>query len=1341
MDQRSSFLEQACAGDQSLRREVESLLTQNAVGDRFLETPAMGVAIQELARELYNRETMSLVSHKDFKGNDRFTVRRLLGAGGMGTVYEAFDQVSQQTVALKTLLHNDPAALYRLKNEFRSLADIAHPNLVSLFELFIEGESCFFTMELVDGTDFVSYTNVGSQTSSRRSGNTETKTLPLVTDPVGLGTASVPGPDAMSVGSASPPARVSPADPERLWPALRQLAAGLCALHDGGKLHRDIKPSNLLVNRAGRVVILDFGLATETAQEPAHRTLGFIGTPAYSSPEQARGGVLSPASDWYGVGVTLYQALTGKLPFEGNYVEMITRRQHFDPVPPSRLARKIPGELEELCMALMRREPAARPSGREILEWLRTKRSTAPALSVAGARRAASFFGREEPLAKLAAAFRKTKEGATVQAFIHGSSGVGKSALVRNFLRQLQDEEQVLVIAGRCYESESIPHKALDGVVDSLTRYLVSLPVAQTQALLPRDVRALAKMFPVLARIEAIAGYRSPVRDAPDPLTLRRRALNSLRELMSRISDRTPLVVFIDDLQWADADSIALLENLLRPPEAPPLLLLATFRTEQVSKLPYLQSLLDQDDGGNCVAIHLEGLPFEEAGRLALSLMGERGHVSPEFVETVVHETEGNPFLIEQFARWATSVDEVSVHWVSLADILETNMCRLPVGARTLLETVSIAARPLPTNVAFRASGLHDNALSLVTFLRSEHFLRGSTAHTLELFHDRIREGIASRLSDTETRRIHQNLAESLVASGFDDPDVLFQHYHGARQVELAARYAVLAANKASAALAFDRAAEFWRWALELVPRAPEETAHLKSEMGQTLANAGRPADAAKVYLEAAKGAEPAESLDLQRRAAEQLLVGGHVDEGLAVIRVVLDRVGLQLAPGPKAALWSLLLRRFQLWMRGLRYTERSATEIAPGQLLHIDICWTIAIGMAMFDNIRGADFQTRHLLLALRAGEPYRIARAMAMEAGFSAIVGGPGAPRSARFTRIAGELSTRVGNPHAIAITILMSGVSQFLIGEWRKALKLAESAYEILHDQCTGVLWEVTSAQNFILGSLLYLGEFAEISRRTPTMLATAHERGNLYATTEIKTRMNITWLVGDDPEAARRDLSEALRAWSHQGFHRQHYNALLAEAQIALYTGEAHTAWENVNSRWADLGRNMLMRIQVLRIEALFLKARSALAVAQSDPRQNALIREAERLARAIQGAHMPWSDPLAWTLQAGVSSLRGDRSRAEALLNRASRGFEQSGMTLFAAVAQHRLEELRGAGGAVISASAWRSMEGMGVKNPRCMLRMLAPGFPDQPSANPTPSAQAGRTLHPGALADATPEHT
>ncbi|MEP6707122.1 MAG: serine/threonine-protein kinase PknK, partial [Pyrinomonadaceae bacterium] len=485
----------------------------------------------------------------------------------------------------------------------------------------------------------------------------------------------------------------------------------------------------------------------------------------------------------------------------------------------------------------------------------------------------------------------------------------------------------------------------------------------------------------------------------------------------------------------------------------------------------------------------------------------------------------------------------------------------------------------------------------------------------------------------------------------------------------------------------------------------------LKCGLADALANAGRPAEAAPAYLEAARETSSARALDLRRRAAEQLLMGGHIEEGLAVLRTVLEAVGFKLARGPRRALLWLLLRRWQIRLRGLNFVEHNASEIPESDLLRIDICWAGAAGLGAVDLIRGADFQARHLLLALGAGEPYRISRAISFEAVHIATVGGPGQKHAAQVGQKAEALAQRVGHPHAIALAIWSSGVAAYLVGHWKTAAAQCERAAEILRDRCTGVTWELTIAHRFMLSALLYLGEVGEISRRVSGLLTAALEQGNLFAAVDLRTRLNLIWLAADKPDEARQEVINALLAWPQEGFHLQHYTSLQALAQIELYTGDAEVALKHINGQWRALEKSMLLRIQGLRIDSLHLQARAALAAAASRKHPEPLLKTASRFATRIEKEKMLWSSPFVSLIRAGVANIRGDADKSVALLSTAVEGFEIADMGLYAAAARRRLgQSLAGDRGRELMAEADAWMQKQTIKNPEGLTRMLAPGF-------------------------------
>ena len=271
-----------------------------------------------------------------------------------------------------------------------------------------------------------------------------------------------------------------------------------------------------------------------------------------------------------------------------------------------------------------------------------------------------SLPGKEVATRRVLAAFEAMLRGETTTVFVHGYSGSGKSSLVHRFLEELAADDRAVILEGRCFEQESVAYKALDTLIDSLSRYLRRLPRLEAEAMLPRDIAALARVFTVLTRVEAVSAAPRRGLEAPDPQELRRRAFAALRELLGRIGDRRPLVLFIDDLQWGDLDSAELLSELLRPPDAPVLLLICCYRSEPMQHNACLDRLLAIGEDGAAVfprrEVEVEAMTLEEARDLARLLLNQNAEVPDELTEMVARESGRKPVLRER-------VDTLSHRW------------------------------------------------------------------------------------------------------------------------------------------------------------------------------------------------------------------------------------------------------------------------------------------------------------------------------------------------------------------------------------------------------------------------------------------------------------------------------------------------------------------------------------------------------------------------------------------------------------------------------------------------------------------------------------------------------
>src|SRR6185295_16289107 len=326
------------------------------------------------------------------------------------------------------------------------------------------------------------------------------------------------------------------------------------------------------------------------------------------------------------------------------------------------------------------------------------------------------------------------------------------------------------------------------------------LPQADTAAVLPRDCAFMARLFPVLNRVPAVADAPPRQADVLDPQEVRWRGFAALRELLTRLGDRCTLVVYVDDLQWGDLDSAALLTELLRPPNPPGLLLIVCCRDEDVESQPVLGLLLEPFRSGRLVddvrEIEVGPLSPPDATRMALGLMRGTEPGARSAAERIAEESGGDPLFVAElvwhFQAGGAEAEEPRspAGTISLDEALRARIARLPEDARRLLTAVAVAGRPVALSVAARAAELEADSEGALAVLRAGHLVKthlGRVPPEVEAFHDRIRETAVRSLDEETLREWHRRLAFALAAAPKMDHEALAVHFRGAGDWERAA--------------------------------------------------------------------------------------------------------------------------------------------------------------------------------------------------------------------------------------------------------------------------------------------------------------------------------------------------------------------------------------------------------------------------------------------------------------------------------------------------------------------------------------------------------------------------
>jgi tetratricopeptide (TPR) repeat protein len=745
----------------------------------------------------------------------------------MGHVYRVYDPVNQRELALKELKFSYPRALHYFKREFRAVASLSHPHLVHLHDLYQEDGRYFYTMELVSGSDIYHYVNQHGH---------------IVRDPRQLTQA----------------ARL-----ERVFESFTQLMQALDYLHSHACIHRDIKPANILVDKRGKVRLVDFGVIKEEIPGGEGQSLSQVfGTSTYFSPEQSISSRVTTATDVYAAGVVLYELLVGVTPFEGSHDDVCA--MHRDaPVPP--ILERVPNtheQLAEICLRMLEKKAAMRPSAREVLEFLQV-----PYLSPEVGKTNA-FIGRDHERQRLHANLDYVRQNKGRLVLFEGEEGVGKHACIEAFCQEARLFE-ASCFQGECVKRDHVSYRGIDTVIERLAEAYRS-QVARTLRRLPmRERGGLLEAFTFLKELLATDLHPNGSPHAGPGL--------GLFTLLRVLSEERNLVLVIEHIHLADDDALDLLEALQAGGRFPPVLLILTYCPEQVQPNSRVASFLEVVPT-HPASEHIRLSPFsvDELQEMAQQQLNTRDERLIQFI----HEQTGG---LPRFAQEMISSLKQRQSVERFHDMIIRKIDTLSRPARRILAVVCLSVTPVPEGVLelacdLRSDEVYEGLLSLSAegFIKEEIDAEGRV--DVVGAHPKLMDVARTCITQNRVPMIHERIARALVQT-HGSAEQIERHYTRAGTPQAAPRYAVQAAKEARAEHNHERAAELFQLALKGSFDAQIQ-ARIRIDMADSLARSGR-------YLEAAQTLESLSELstsDAQRwsgRRYQLYLMSGELSDVL----------------------------------------------------------------------------------------------------------------------------------------------------------------------------------------------------------------------------------------------------------------------------------------------------------------------------------------------------------------------------------------------------------------------------------------------------------------------------
>jgi len=763
------------------------------------------------------------------KSVDRYEVTARISAGGMGEVYRARDPLLERELVLKVLpqraqFHSD--ALERFVREARAASALNHPNIVTIYAIGEAEGHHFIAMELVRG-----------------------RTLRQ------LGRDGVQARTVADIGA--------------------QAARALAVAHEAGIVHRDIKPENVMVRDDGYVKVLDFGIAQLARTESSELTKDsrltrpgmVVGTMRYMSPEQATADEITPASDIFSLGLVLHELATGRHPFEASSdMAVLSSILLRDPLPPSRINARLPREFDEVIGRMLAKNPTLRPTAIEVATLLTAiaDPSVQQAPGIAASPSRGEVVGRELEKAALREEFAAAAAGRAAMICVSGEPGIGKTTLVEDFLSELSRSSAHLVARGRCSERLAGAEAFLP-ILDALEDLLKDDPGQAIRKALETAAPSWQKQVAPFDTGPGAAG----------PPASQERLKRELVAFLEDLSADRPLVLFIEDIHWADASTVDLLAYVLTRLGSNRLFTIITFRPSelQLAQHPFLALKLDLQTRGIARELPLAFLTENEV-RALLSLKFPGSAFTPELASLVHSRTEGNPLFVADIADYLRVKDvirQVDGKWTlagslpdlerdlpeSMRSMVQRKIGQLSEADNHLLVAASVQGHDFDSAVVAAATGLDPADVEerlvdlerVYTFVyrRDEHeFADGTVTTRYRFVHVLYQNVLFASLSVSRRVQLSKAVGETLLkfqkgAPGPYAAELGFL-FESARESDRASQFFTIAARNAAKVFANHEASVLARRGLALlakVEESPERKSRelsLQSVLGTSLA-------------------------------------------------------------------------------------------------------------------------------------------------------------------------------------------------------------------------------------------------------------------------------------------------------------------------------------------------------------------------------------------------------------------------------------------------------------------------------------------------------------------------